>query len=557
MDFKIVAVVVVGILAFGAYVYYHSKQHRKKVLAMVRTQWGKQSTREYEYYEFEHISKYAKKKETDGTFMIDDITWNDLDMDSIFMLLNNTQSSVGQDHLYYLLRKPEMNRETLEERHKLVEYLRAHKEEREKFQYIFSKIGRSRLPIIDYIYSLKDQERESNGKHLIGNIAIIASILTLLTMPPLGILALVASMGYAIVTYFGRSGEIRPYVVSLNVIIKVLEAADEVEKSKVKEIADSIEKIKQAKKTLGNFRRNSIWIMTSGMNGGLEQIVMEYLRMIFHLDIIKFNSMVDKVQKLLPEIMEIMEQIGLLESAIAIGSFREMMKEHCIPELVESKKAILEVENIYHPFISDPVKNSINTKQGILLTGSNASGKSTFLKTVAINAILAQSIYTCLADSYKGNFFNVLSSMALQDDLMSKESYYIVEIKSLKRIVDYINQDVCVLCFVDEVLRGTNTVERIAASSQILRSLVKDNVLGFAATHDIELTHLLESDYNNYHFQEEVVDNDILFNYTLYEGRATTRNAIKLLSIIGYDDKIIASAEKSASTFVNQGIWEL
>jgi len=556
MDLKIIAIVVIGIVVFGAYIYYQSKQYKKNTLARIRTQWGKQSTREYEYYEFEHISKYAKKKGKDS-FMIDDITWNDLDMDTIFMLLNNTQSSVGQDHLYYLLRKPEADLATLKERDRLVEYLREHKEEREKLQCIFAKIGRSKLPIIDYIYSLKDQEREANGKHLIGNMAILASIYLLLTMPSIGILALIGSIGYAIVTYFGRSGEIKPYVVSLNVIIQVLGAADAVEKSNIEDIAAYVKKIKIAKKPLNSFRKNSFWIMTSGMGGGLDQLIMEYLRMIFHLDIIKFNSMVGQVQKLLPEIMEIMEQIGLLESAIAIGSFREQMKTYCIPELIEQKKALLEFENIYHPLISEPVKNSIDTNTGILLTGSNASGKSTFLKTVAINAILSQSIYTCLADSYKGNFFKVLSSMSLQDDLMNKESYYIVEIKSLKRILDYVNQDDCILCFVDEVLRGTNTVERIAASSQILRSLVKENVLCCAATHDIELTHLLEKDYNNYHFQEEVVDNDILFNYTLYKGRATTRNAIKLLSIIGYDDKIIASAEKSASTFVNKGIWEL
>ena len=83
-----------------------------------------------------------------------------------------------------------------------------------------------------------------------------------------------------------------------------------------------------------------------------------------------------------------------------------------------------------------------------------------------------------------------------------------------------------VLCFVDEVLRGTNTVERIAASTQILKSLCHPGVLCFAATHDIELTELLQKDFDNYHFEEDIRDGDIFFNYRIKEGRATTRNAI-------------------------------
>lgn len=94
--------------------------------------------------------------------------------------------------------------------------------------------------------------------------------------------------------------------------------------------------------------------------------------------------------------------------------------------------------------------------------------------------------------------------MALRDDLSSQESYYIAEIRSLKRILDAVGEEYPVLCFVDEVLRGTNTVERIAASSQILESLASENVICFAATHDIELTYILEGVYENYHFSEEI-----------------------------------------------------
>ena len=208
--------------------------------------------------------------------------------------------------------------------------------------------------------------------------------------------------------------------------------------------------------------------------------------------------------------------------------------------------------------IKEPVANSISTDRHVLLTGSNASGKSTFLRTVAINAVLSQTIYTSVSKSYQAPFFRIYSSMSLKDDLSSSNSYYIVEIKSLKRILDAVEKPgEPVLCFVDEVLRGTNTVERIAASSEILKSLKGKNVVCFAATHDIELTAILKNCYDNYHFQEEVTEDDVKFNFRLFKGPATTRNAIKLLSIIGYDSGIIKEAEKQAGYFIENGIWKM
>ena len=160
--------------------------------------------------------------------------------------------------------------------------------------------------------------------------------------------------------------------------------------------------------------------------------------------------------------------------------------------------------NVYHPLINSPIPNSITEDKCTLLTGSNASGKSTFIKSLAINQILSQTIYTSLSQEFKASYFVVYSSMAIKDNILSNESYFIVEIKSLKRILDNSRGKYPILCFVDEVLRGTNTLERIAASSRILASLAKENALCLAATHDIELTYILEKYYSNYHFRESI-----------------------------------------------------
>ena len=214
-------------------------------------------------------------------------------------------------------------------------------------------------------------------------------------------------------------------------------------------------------------------------------------------------------------------------------------------------------KELFHPLIENAVPNDIVSERGVLITGSNASGKSTFLKTCAINAIFAQSIHTVLGKGYKAPLYRIYSSMALKDDIFEGDSYYIVEIKSIKRILDAAAEKGCqVLCFVDEVLRGTNTVERIAASTQILKELSREKVQCFAATHDIELTSLLKEEYNIYHFEGDVTDNDVKFDYMIKSGPATTRNAIRLLSVLGYEKELVENAQKMADGFLEKGSWE-
>ena len=216
----------------------------------------------------------------------------------------------------------------------------------------------------------------------------------------------------------------------------------------------------------------------------------------------------------------------------------------------------MEVEDLYHPLLSEAVANSFSVEGGTLVTGSNASGKSTFLKNVAMNAILAQTIGVCTCSSYQAPFFKVMTSMSLRDNIESGESYFIVEIKSLKRILDASKKPEPLLCVIDEVLRGTNTIERIAASSRILAKLDQKWILSFAATHDIELSYILEHRYANYHFEEEVKEKEVVFSYILKKGRATSRNAIKLLNMLEYDPEIVADAAKAASDFEKNGVWK-
>ena len=215
----------------------------------------------------------------------------------------------------------------------------------------------------------------------------------------------------------------------------------------------------------------------------------------------------------------------------------------------------MRVSGMTHPLLKNAVPNELDTVSPLLITGSNASGKSTYLKTAALCAVMAQAICTVTADDYHASAFRIYSSMALSDNLLAGESYYIVETKSLKRIIEKIDGPVPLLCTIDEVLRGTNTVERIAASSKILEVIADRGALCLAATHDIELCDLLSKKYDMYHFEEQVGLSEMLFDYKIRTGKAVSRNAINLLKLMGFDDEIVSGAHDRANAYVQKGTW--
>ena len=535
-----------------------NNKRKKKFLEKIKKSWGAVPTREYSWDELEQISAYHKAQPK-NSFVIDEITWNDLDMDRIFMLMNQTVSSAGEDYLYAMLHRPEFSEERLKERERLFCFFEKEEKTRIRCQQILTTLRKPRgLSLYQSIHVEKDCQVGSPIREILSCVLFFASLVAFMVVPAYGVFAFLAVSGINIITYLKGKEEINRYLGGFRSVMQLIGCADTLEKAGISELSEYTKRLKDCKKALGSFRKGSFLVVNhDGMETGPEAVMLDYIRMMTHIDLIKFNSMMKAMREHQKEIEEMIEIFGLLDACISIASFRELLPYYCSPEFDSDKKrAVLDVENLYHPLILEPVANSIKTTKAVLVTGSNASGKSTFLKMVAINAILAQTIHTCMATECKMSYFRVMTSMALRDDLESKESYYIVEIKSLKRILDSAKEETPLLCIVDEVLRGTNTIERIAASSEILASLCLPHVLSFAATHDIELTYMLEEYYTNYHFEEEVKEDDVKFNYLLKKGRVTTRNAIRLLKMTGYDDSIVEASKNAVVRFEQEGSWK-
>ncbi len=533
------------------------KNARRRYEAKLREQYGKFPDREYSQEELENITRLFAYRH--GENFLDDITWNDLDMDRIFQLMNHTQSSSGAEYLYAMLRKPKLKKEELEELEQHISYFQREDEERVHLQMKLHALGRSgRYSIFDYMEFLDTLTGSSSKKHICMLLALVAAFAMLFVETALGVILLIGVVSINMVSYLNEKRTIQPYVTSFAYIKRLVDCGNDIAKEPLSDLAAYKEKLKKKVALLDSLSRNFRVVMQlNSTSGNPFEIVFDYIKMLTHIDLIQFNRMLSLVKENKSEIYELVELIGYIDAVISIGAFRESLMQYCAPELIEGREVTLRMEEGYHPALTEPVVNSFEQSRGMLVTGSNASGKSTFLKMVAINAILAQTIHTCAAKSYQGGLYQIYSSMALRDDLGAGDSYYIVEIKALKRIVDAAERlgENPLLCFVDEVLRGTNTVERIAASTQIMENLAQKGIYCFAATHDIELTHLLEAHYDNYHFEEEVKNGDVLFSYRLLNGRAQSRNAIQLLKVIGFSDEITECAEDRAQRFLRTGQW--
>lgn len=597
-------IAVVSVILVGFRGQMERKKLRRQAEKLIREEYGTVPGKERRREEAAVRGSYLHWVKNNDGFFLDDITWNDLDMELVFRRLNYARSSAGAGELYRMLRCPVTDQEILGERNALADSAAGMDSLREQLSLALYEVGfTGKYALEDYLDYLENLGARSNLKHMLFDCLYIPAVGLMFLDPALGITALFLILMVNIMTYFKEKGEVNPYLVSFAYILRMIRGAERIKgildkccrsgslkagDTKAREVFLKYQGILEKDvRALGDFKSFSrvAMSMSNPMGGsGPLDLLFDYLKMALHLDLMKFNQMLKIVREKDGIIRELVSAVGTIDACISIAYFRASLEEYCMPE--RGMERGLHAELLYHPLLDNPVKNSIDTRKGVLVTGSNASGKSTFLKTVALGAVFAQTICTVPAKSWCAPFYRVMSSMALRDDLTGGESYFMVEIRALKRILDACgeggrNEDEtaehdiwidaesaeeyggrargdtpAVLCFVDEVLRGTNTVERIAASSRILHSLSGKGVLCFAATHDIELTHLLEGVYENYHFEETIENGDISFNYLLKKGRAQTRNAIRLLEVMGYDERVIREAEALAERFLETGEWK-
>lgn len=536
------------------------KNKEKRFIERLKKEYGQKPDKPYSAEREKALNGFYNYRIDDGKFFLDDSTWNDFEMNRIYKRINRAYSSCGDEVLYSILRKPNTEAFDVEKINSQIEFWQKNEDKRIETQVMFAKLGRTgRFSLYRYIELLDFCPKLS--------MIWIALLLLgyLLTIPffflnvSLGAIVLIVYIVFNFCFFIYRKNKIEPYIISFTYIIKLLQISMKLSSKLPDVYSGEAEEIKKLRFKLSSISSVSMFFISSdGVTAlqDLASLAKTFIKIVTHIDLIFFYSMLKTVKEKADVIDRIFEIMGTIESHISIASFRDSVEFISVPEFVDNSS--IETEEIFYPLVDKPVSNSITVHRGILLTGSNASGKSTFLRTIGINAILSQSICTACAKSYKADLFRVYSSMCIKDNPLNGESYYIVEIKSLKRLLEYSKEyPGKILMFVDEVLKGTNTIERISAGCEIIKSLAENNNLIFAATHDIELTRLLADVIDNYHFDEIIEKDDFSFTYKLLSGPARARNAIKLLKLFKYPEEIVSESSKRADYFVEKGEWEI
>ena len=231
-----------------------------------------------------------------------------------------------------------------------------------------------------------------------------------------------------------------------------------------------------------------------------------------------------------------------LEALCSLAGYAYEHQGDAWPEIVDAP-ALFEGEALGHPLLPDAtcVRNDLKlaeTPRVLMMSGSNMSGKSTMLRTVGCNLVLALAGAPVRAARLRVSPLQLAASIRISDSLQTGTSHFYAEIKRLRQVVELTDGDRPVLFLLDEVLHGTNSHDRTIGAGAVVKGLIEKHALGLVTTHDLALARLTEDlapALENVHFQDEIIDGEMRFDYRLQPGIVTRSNALELMRSVGLD----------------------
>ena len=475
---------------------------------------------------------------------LDDRTWDDLDLDEVFLAIDRTRSGPGRQYLYHLLRTPTSRRAALLRLERTIAALSAD-DVAVPARAALDRLGDPRAGhLVDLLFG--GLPRRPRLWWLFPLCTVSSVVLLALFVSGAWPAALAYWLGLCfanILLQIAYRPRVRQFVPALHQLPAFLDVARALGELPVAELDDERRVLRDGASGLRGLRRATWWLQFEpGQTSELAASLYEYVNLALLLDVNAFVLATDTIRARRAELRAMFEAMGRVDAAQSIAAWRASLPRWTTPELTGPAKT-LHVGGLVHPLVADAVPNDLALDgTGALVTGSNMSGKSTFVRAVGLGAVLGQTLHTVCADAWSGPALRVRTSIGRADSVVEGKSYYLAEAEAVLALVRASEGEAQHLFLLDEIFRGTNTTERVAAGYAVLAYLGRGTDIVLVATHDLDLLGLLGDRYASHHFREQVTDGALSFDYRIHAGPSRTRNAIALLGMLRYPDALVADA---------------
>lgn len=547
MYYFLFTLLVLAIVLTVSYIvsYFGKLRTKEKKLEKIKNKWAKPVNARRN---FDLIKLY--KDADDSIGKLSNVTADDLDLKSVFNYIDRANSKPGKQYLYKKLHFPETSIDNLLILDKKIETLNADAPNREFIELELSKLNHiNAYQVVNLFLKSHDPLFAPVMNMYIKAVPylILAAIISLLIIPnPVSLIILGVLFGYNTIFHFASKRKIAAYSNSLPQLLIMHKVAVWLVKNAktgdTEEIKKSLINLAGLKRSLSIVNFESELIIDSGSPG---YVVFQLFKTLFLLESHIYTNSVKHIGRYRDDIEKVYTFVAEIDMLIAIQSVREGLPFYNKPEFID-QNAKMDITDLYHPLIDKCVPNSLYTRadKGALITGSNMSGKTTFIKAIAVNTLLAQTLFTSCARAYKAPFLKIQTSIKITDSIEEQQSFFQAQASAILNIVDHSSnaESVKSLVIIDEIFRGTNTIERIAAAKSVLSYITANDNFVFVSTHDLELAELLDEDFAIYSFVDSKSGKTLVFDYKLKEGLLKSKNGIAILASMGYPESVIEDA---------------
>jgi hypothetical protein len=509
-------------------VYFPALNYR----AALRAQWGRPGAgnafRASWYFDL-------IRKQLTRAAVVDDKTWSDLEFPRFFTALDTTITAIGRQYLFAQLRTYEYEKDVMDRRHREYDILIANRALRERIQLALKPLDIDSAAGIADLLLTTQLERVPHSRLCVPLMLLaVGAVMAAVThIAPLWLCAipLVINMTIAwrVDANLGRN------VDALLDCGRMLGVANRIAGIRTDERISYLTQLAAEAKLRKELKAQIKWLWL------LDNLrfVTSVFNFLFLLKLTLYAHSIDRFERNRSGWLSTFQLVGAADAAIAAANFLSRCPEHCRPNVV--REPIIEIRNGYHPLIAKPVRNSVQLVQhSALVTGSNMTGKTTFIKMVAINVVLGHTLGICLADQATLPRSPVRALIRGDQSVEEGKSRYFAEAEAIRDFIAESASGECGIFILDEPFSGTNTVERIAIAKAVLRAIAM-SAQTLVTTHDVELQYLLGEKFELFYFQEDPAVEGF-FDHALHAGASTQRNAIRVLERLGYPAEIIKEA---------------